>query len=365
MYKDFTVPNLRQFACCVAVAIALAGCGSDSTGTAQSVATTSTASTAGPVFNGIPPTTAIVGANYDYVPSVSDSNSHVLSYDITNMPVWATFVEATGELSGMPQASDVGMSADIEIGVTDGTSRATAGPFRIRVLAAGAGTAPPVAAPTISGTPASKVTIGNVYSFTPTAIAASGDVLSFFIVNRPAWATFSTDTGELSGTPTSADEGTFGNIVISVSGISATVSLPVFSIQVQASDDNTTLPVSIAIAPLVLRVEPGATQQLTVTGTFSDGSTQILAAANETFSSSNSQVASVSAAGIVTVAANAAVGATATISASDSASGTATSSATSAVVTVVAPGSAPTPTSRAAATATAQNNPLCGAPVTP
>jgi hypothetical protein len=50
------------------------------------------------------------------------------------------------------------------------------------------------------------------------------------VQNKPAWATFSTTTGRLSGTPTTG--GTFGNIVISVSDGKDTASLPAFSIAV-------------------------------------------------------------------------------------------------------------------------------------
>jgi hypothetical protein len=350
---------------CAVVVVTLAGCGGSGTASTTQIAAT-TAGAAGlavPIINGTPPTTVEVGAKYQYIPSVSDANSHPLSYDITNKPDWATFTEATGELSGIPQVSDVGMTADIQIGVSDGTSRATVGPFRIRIVAAGS--APPVAAPTIAGTPAATVTIGHVYSFTPTVSAAATDVLSFVIVNRPSWATFSTATGQLSGTPTSANEGSFANILISVSGESATVSLPIFSIEVQPAGSNAPLPESIAIAPLVLRLAPAGTQQLTVTATYSDGTTQSLAAAAETFQSSNTSVASVSAGGVVTVAANAALGATAMISATDTASGKTTANAASAQVTVTAPGTVPTPNSRTAALATAQNNAVCGTPVIP
>jgi hypothetical protein len=117
--------------------------------------------------------------------------------------------------------------------------------------------------------------------------------------------------------------------------------------------------VSIALSPLSVSLPPGGTQQLTVTGTYSDGSTQALTT-GETFASTNTAVATVSAAGLVTVAGGAAIGATATISAADTASGKQTAAAQSTLVTVVAAGSGvPTATSVSAATATAQSNSLC------
>lgn len=93
---------------------------------------------------------------------------------------------------------------------------------------------------------------------------------------------------------------------------------------------------AIALSPSTFTLVPGATQQLVVTATYSDGTTGALAAADETFTSSNSAVATVSAAGLVSVAAGAATGATATIEATNSASGVSTTSTTSALVTVAA-----------------------------
>jgi len=122
--------------------------------------------------------------------------------------------------------------------------------------------------------------------------------------------------------------------------------------------------VSIALSPRTLSLVPGGTQQLAVVGTYSNGTMQALAAAGETFTSSNTNVATVSATGLTTVAANAALASTATISATDTATGLATSSANSTVLTVIASGGPPTPTSVTAAEATAAINALCTA-ITP
>ncbi len=121
---------------------------------------------------------------------------------------------------------------------------------------------------------------------------------------------------------------------------------------------------SIALSPLTVSLAPGGTQQLTVTGTLSDGTMQTLAASGESFASSNTAVVTVSAAGIVTVAAGATAGASATITATDTASSVKTAVAGSTVVTVTAPAViGPTANSKAAATATANNNPQCAAPL--
>lgn len=88
--------------------------------------------------------------------------------------------------------------------------------------------------PHISGTPATTDVAGQAYSFTPTASGPSGYTLKFAVSGKPAWASFSTTTGTLSGTPTTANVGTFSNIVISVSDGVAKASLAPFSITVSA-----------------------------------------------------------------------------------------------------------------------------------
>jgi hypothetical protein len=86
--------------------------------------------------------------------------------------------------------------------------------------------------PTISGTPPTSVQVGQLYSFTPTASDRESAAVGFSIQNRPVWATFSTTTGTLSGTPSSAQVGTYSNIVISASDGVYSTELPAFNIEV-------------------------------------------------------------------------------------------------------------------------------------
>lgn len=89
-------------------------------------------------------------------------------------------------------------------------------------------------APTITGTPVTSAVVGTAYSFKPTAQDANGDTLGFSISNKPSWATFSTTTGALTGTPGST--GTSSNIVITVTDTKgASASLSAFAITVAAS----------------------------------------------------------------------------------------------------------------------------------
>jgi hypothetical protein len=88
------------------------------------------------------------------------------------------------------------------------------------------------AAPTIDGAAKTTAAVNTAYDFTPNAADPNGDTLSFQIQNKPAWATFSTVTGRLIGTPTLAQVGEYANIVISASDGAHSVSLPAFTITV-------------------------------------------------------------------------------------------------------------------------------------
>jgi len=84
----------------------------------------------------------------------------------------------------------------------------------------------------ISGSPMANVNVGSTYSFVPAAQDANGNPLTFSIQNKPAWATFDSGTGALSGAPAAGDVSTYSNIVITVSNGATNVALPAFSIAV-------------------------------------------------------------------------------------------------------------------------------------
>ena len=228
-------PPPRVVLSCVLVLVALSACGSVQTTTSGGIGSTvqSVADPEVPVVTGVPPTAAQVGITYSYTPAVSDPLSTALTFNITNMPGWATFNSATGELQGTPSADDVGATNEIEISVSDGVGIATVGPFRITVSAPAS--TPPSSPPTISGTPPANVIAGQAYLFAPSASDPAGNALTFSIINRPSWSTFSTSTGQLTGTPNAANVGSYANITISVSDGILTASLPAFTVTVSAS----------------------------------------------------------------------------------------------------------------------------------
>jgi hypothetical protein len=97
------------------------------------------------------------------------------------------------------------------------------------------------ARPSIAGSPATTAYVGKVYSFQPTASDPDGNKLTYAISNKPAWATFSSTTGLLKGTPGVSHVGTYSRIVISVSDGIATSALQAFSINVIQATSSATL----------------------------------------------------------------------------------------------------------------------------
>lgn len=184
-----------------------------------------------PTISGTPGTTAVVGATYTFTPVANDADDDPLQFSIVNKPSWATFTEATGQLSGTPSANDVGSTSDIVISVSDGNQSTALAAFSIQVVS----TAPANRAPTITGTPSTSVTVGRSYSFRPVGSDPDGNSLTYSIQGKPSWATFSMSTGRLSGTPAASNVGTSGAITISVSDGSLSTPLPSFTIRVNAA----------------------------------------------------------------------------------------------------------------------------------
>jgi hypothetical protein len=187
-----------------------------------------------PVITGKPKTSVRVGEKYVFDAEAYDPDGKKIVFAINNKPSWATFNQSTGVLQGTP--TKTGTWSNIKISAWDGRLTKSLPVFSIKVTSGtssgGSGGSVTNKPPTISGTPPTTATVGKAYSFTPSAKDPEGKTLGFTIQNRPSWATFSTSTGKLSGTPGSSHVTTYSNIKISVSDGTNTVSLPAFSIKV-------------------------------------------------------------------------------------------------------------------------------------
>jgi hypothetical protein len=187
---------------------------------------------AAPTISGTPPTTGKVGVWYNFVATAQDADGDTLRFSIVNKPSWLVFNATSGRLSATPTAANVGTYSNIRISVSDGKGGTASLPAFSITVSSGSSTNKP---PTISGTPATSVTAGSAYAFTPTANDPEGKTLAFSITNKPGWAAFSTTTGRLSGTPSSSQTGTYSNIQIKVSDGSLTASLAAFQIVVRST----------------------------------------------------------------------------------------------------------------------------------
>jgi hypothetical protein len=211
-----------------------------------------------PEISGTPAITVQSGQAYSFTPTATDADNDFLEFSGANVPAWAQVSAETGALTGTPGDAHIGDTGEITISVTDGRDTRSIGPFVINVKPRNPPTPPANTPPTISGSAASSVMVGQAYSFQPVATDPNGDTLRFAISNRPSWMSFNTTTGRLTGTPATANIGAYSNIVISVNDGQASAALPAFAIQVLGPNNR---------APTITG-SPGTTVQATQTYTF-------------------------------------------------------------------------------------------------
>ena len=190
------------------------------------------------------------GVDFEYRQSTGGSAGPPGVYDrVSRAPYWVRVRRVGNVFTGYVSADGqtwrqqgnsvtISMGANVYAGLAvtshlDGTLATAV--FSSFGVGAGGTTPPTNRPPVISGTPPTSATVGVQYAFTPGATDPDGNTLTYGIANRPAWATFSTSTGRLSGTPASANVGSYGNIVISVSDGQASAQLPAFAIVVGAA----------------------------------------------------------------------------------------------------------------------------------
>jgi hypothetical protein len=298
--RCYATPFARYFLCAAATA-ALAACGgsgessSSTSASLPSSQNTAPQSVVPPSISGTPATTVVAGSRYSFQPSAADTNGDALTFSIENMPSWATFDTTSGVLSGTPSASNVGSYQSITISVSNGKAIAQLAPFTIQVSAPAGSTPPANSPPTITGSPAASVQAGSHYAFQPAASDPDGDALVFSITGQPSWASFSTSTGLLSGTPASTGAGTYPNIVISVSDGHTSASLATFAITVTALPPAppTNTPPNITGTPAT-SVQAGGHYSFQPAASDADGNTLTFAIANKpswaTFSTTTGQL---------------------------------------------------------------------------
>ena len=92
-----------------------------------------------PAISGTPAVSVAAGTAYAFQPLASDPNGDVLSYTISNKPVWAAFSTTTGALTGTPTAAQVGAYPGVVITASDGRTAKSLAAFSISVFQPGSG----------------------------------------------------------------------------------------------------------------------------------------------------------------------------------------------------------------------------------
>lgn len=86
-----------------------------------------------PTISGTPISSVTISDNYSFTPTASDPDGDPLTFSVSNLPVWASFDNTTGTLSGTPQLGDIGTYNSVSISVSDSIASASMTPFEIMV----------------------------------------------------------------------------------------------------------------------------------------------------------------------------------------------------------------------------------------
>lgn len=127
--------------------VLMAGCGGGDTTTASNAAASGGGGSGGgaqnqaPTIAGSPAGSVMQDSEYSFTPTADDADGDTLTFMVTNLPSWATFDGATGQISGTPGPEDLGTYSGITISVTDGQQTARLTSFEIDVVATATGSA--------------------------------------------------------------------------------------------------------------------------------------------------------------------------------------------------------------------------------
>lgn len=170
-----------------------------------------------PTITSTPPASVVAGDPYTY--TIVADGTPAPGFSSNTLPGWLTL---TGNvLSGTPQASDLGMSAQIEITASNGFAPDDVQSFQVEVLGI---------PPQITSTPEESAVPTRLYTYTVTATGTPAPALSAGIL--PSWLTFNAGTGVLSGTPSKSHENTSVDITLTASNGYSPDATQQFTIQI-------------------------------------------------------------------------------------------------------------------------------------
>ena len=187
--------------------------------------------------NAISDQTIAEDSSYSYqVPSNTFSdidNGDSLTYTATlsngsSLPSWLSFNASNRTLSGTPTNAEVGTLA-VKVTATDGSSASAYDTFNLAVTNVND-------APVITTTPTTTLSFLDTYSYTFAASDVdAGSSITKAATTLPSWLSFNSNTGVLSGNPTSSHVGNH-NVVLTATDNTGAVTTQSFTIAVENSE---------------------------------------------------------------------------------------------------------------------------------
>jgi hypothetical protein len=175
----------------------------------------SAGSNSAPVLSTIGSKTVSKGTLLQFTVYATDPDGDALTYSASNLPSGATFTPSTRTFSWTPTSSQVGTYPNVRFTVSDG-SLTDYENITITVLSDNN------SAPVLNAIGNKSVTVGQTLQFTVSATDADDDTLIYSASNLPLGATFNSQTGIFSWTPTSSQAGSYPSVLFAVSDGSLT-----------------------------------------------------------------------------------------------------------------------------------------------
>ena len=189
----------------------------------------------------------------------TDIDEDAMTYSLASSPSNGTLGTLAGNTLSYTPSNDFNGTDTFTYTASDGT--ATSSPGTVSVIVT-----PVNDAPTLTGTPSTSTNEDEPYSFIPTSSDIDGDPLTFSIQNKPSWATFSTATGALTGTPANQNVGTYSGITIAVTDGTVSQTLSPFNLTVVNVND----PPTVSAVSQSMNEDSGALS-ITLSGSDDDG----------------------------------------------------------------------------------------------
>jgi len=162
-----------------------------------------------PVISGTPNTSVIENNSYSFLPTTTDSDGDTLLFSIEGQPSWSDFDSATGGLSGTPGFNDAGSYSNIVISVTDHSAKMALSAFNIEVINNNR-------PPSLTNELNYEFSEAKSYTIQLSAEDPDSDPITISINTLPSWASFDSDSGSLTLSPSTKDAGTYSDLVVTL-----------------------------------------------------------------------------------------------------------------------------------------------------